>query len=184
MAQYDVDLRDYWLIIRKRKTYIILLVIIVGICSLGFAKFKEPVPLYEAIAAIKIDRSANIGSILTGAYWNQAENMDTHVYIIKSFPVLAIAGQLMGKIPKDLTLDDIRTNKTAPLCDSTTEGHRGGGTLRKVPILLISWLPQKMLTNQQRQMPMGLRAPIEITISRRKIKKHTRPRHSSRNSCV
>ena len=112
MAQYDVDLREYWRIIRKRKTYIILLVIIVGICSLGFSKFKEPVALYEAVAAIKIDRSANIGSILTGAYWNQAENMDTHAYIIKSFPVLAKAGQSMGKIPKDLSLDDIRTNKT------------------------------------------------------------------------
>ena len=112
MAQYDVDLRDYWRIIRKRKTYIIFLVIIVGICSLGFAKIKEPVPLYEAVAAIKIDRSANIGSILTGTYWNQAENMDTHAYIIKSFPVLAKAAQSMGQIPQDLSLDDIRSNKT------------------------------------------------------------------------
>ena len=111
MAQYDVDLREYWRIIRRRKAYIIFLVLIVGIFSFGFAKFKEPVPLYEAIAAIKIDRSANIGSILTGAYWNQAENMDTHAYIIKSFPVLAKAGQLMGKIPRDLSLDDIRSNK-------------------------------------------------------------------------
>jgi capsular exopolysaccharide synthesis family protein len=111
MAQYDVDLREYWRIIRKRKTYILVLVLLVGICSLGFAKFKEPIPLYEAVAAIKIDRSANIGSILTGTYWNQAENMDTHAYIIKSFPVLAKTGQLLGKIPKDLSLDDIRTDK-------------------------------------------------------------------------
>ncbi|MCK5417399.1 MAG: hypothetical protein KAI93_02810 [Desulfobacterales bacterium] len=111
MAQYDVDLREYWRIIRKRKTYIIFLVIIVGICSLGFAKFKAPVPLYEAVSAIKIDRSANIGSILTGTYWHQSENMDTHAYIIKSFPVLTKVGQLMGKIPQDLSLDDIRSNK-------------------------------------------------------------------------
>ena len=111
MAQYDVDLREYWRIIRKRMTYILFLVVIVGTCSYGFAKFKEPVPLYEAVAAIKIDRSANIGSILTGAYWNQAENMDTHAYIIKSFPVLAKAGQLVGRIPKDLSLDDIRSSK-------------------------------------------------------------------------
>jgi tyrosine-protein kinase Etk/Wzc len=111
MAQYDVDLREYWRIIRKRKTYILILVALVGICSYGFAKFKEPVPLYEAVSAIKIDRSTNIGSILTGAYWNQAENMDTHAYIIKSFPVLAKTGQLIGKIPEDLSLDDIRSNK-------------------------------------------------------------------------
>ena len=111
MAQYDVDLREYWQIIRKRKTYIIFLVIIVGICSYGFSKIKEPVPLYEAIAAIKIDRSANIGSILTGAYWHQAENMVTHAYIIKSFQVLAKTAQITGKIPKDVSLDDIRSNK-------------------------------------------------------------------------
>ncbi|MEJ2729615.1 MAG: polysaccharide biosynthesis tyrosine autokinase [Deltaproteobacteria bacterium] len=111
MAQYDVDLREYWQIIRKRKTYILLLVLIVAICSYGFAKFKEPVPLYEAVAAIKIDRSANIGSILTGAYWNQAENMVTHAYIIKSFPVLAKAAQITGKIPSDVSLDNIRSDK-------------------------------------------------------------------------
>jgi capsular exopolysaccharide synthesis family protein len=111
MAQYDVDLREYWQIIRKRKTYILLLVVIVAVCSYGFAKFKEPVPLYEAVAAIKIDRSANIGSILTGTYWNQAENMDTHAYILQSFPVLAKTGQITGKIPGDLSLDDIRSNK-------------------------------------------------------------------------
>jgi tyrosine-protein kinase Etk/Wzc len=111
MVQYDVDLREYWQIIRKRKTYILILVALVGICSYGFAKFKEPVPLYEAVSAIKIDRAANIGSILTGAYWLQSENMDTHAYIIKSFPVLAKTGQLTGKIPEDLPLDDIRSNK-------------------------------------------------------------------------
>lgn len=112
MAQYDVDLREYWRIIRKRKTYILFLVVLVGICSYGFAKFKEPVPLYEAVAAIKIDRSANIGSILTGTYWNQAENMDTHAYIIKSFPVLAKAAMVQGKIPKETSLEEIRSNKS------------------------------------------------------------------------
>ncbi len=111
MAQYDVDLREYWQIIRKRKTYILLMVLIVAICSYGFARFKEPVPLYEAVAAIKIDRSANIGSILTGAYWHQAENMVTHAYILKSFPVLATTAQITGKIPRDVSLDDIRSSK-------------------------------------------------------------------------
>jgi tyrosine-protein kinase Etk/Wzc len=111
MAQYDVDLREYWQIIRKRKAPILFLIVLVGICSYGFARFKEPVPLYEAVAAVKIDRSANIGSILTGAYWAQAENMETHAYIIQSFPVLAKSAQILGKIPKDISEDDIRSNK-------------------------------------------------------------------------
>lgn len=111
MAQYDVDLRDYWRIIRKRKASIIFMVLLVGVCSYGFAKFKEPVPLFEAISAIKIDISTNMASILTGEYWMQSENMDTHAYIIKSFPVLANTAKYLGLIPKGLQNDEIRENK-------------------------------------------------------------------------
>jgi uncharacterized protein involved in exopolysaccharide biosynthesis len=111
MAQYDVDLREYWQIIRKRKTPIIFLIIIVGVCSYGFAKFKEPKPLYEAVAAIKIDRSTNMASILTGSYWLQSENMETHAYIIRSFSVLAKTAKISGKLPKDIPVDEIRSNK-------------------------------------------------------------------------
>jgi tyrosine-protein kinase Etk/Wzc len=111
MPQYDVDLRDYWRIIRKRKAAIIFMVLVVSICSYGFAKFKEPSPLYEATAAIKIDRSTNIASVLTGGYWRRSENMVTHAYIIKSFPVLAGAAKSMNWIPIDLSEKEIRNSK-------------------------------------------------------------------------
>jgi capsular exopolysaccharide synthesis family protein len=111
MAQYDVDLREYWQVIRRRKTYIIFLVIIVGICSYGFARIKEPSPLYEAVAAIKIDRSTNMASILTGSHWMQSENIQTHAYIIQSFPVLERAAKLLGKIPEDVLPDKIRSDR-------------------------------------------------------------------------
>jgi tyrosine-protein kinase Etk/Wzc len=110
MAQYDVDLREYWQIIRRRKTYIIFLVVIVGICSYGFAMIKEPRPLYEAVAAIKIDRSHNMASILTGSYWMRTDNIETHAYIVKSFPVLERAAKLLGKIPEDVPSDKIRSD--------------------------------------------------------------------------
>jgi len=111
MAQYDVDLREYWRIIRKRKASIIFMVLLVGFCSYGFAKFKEPVPLYEATAAIKIDISTNIASVLTGTYWQQSENMDTHAYIIKSFPVLVSAAKSLGWIAPDIPDEVVRDNK-------------------------------------------------------------------------
>ena len=111
MAQYDVDLREYWRILRKRKTSILILVALVGICSYGFAKFKEPEPLYEAVAAIKIDRSTNMASLLSGSYWLQSENMQTHAYIVKSFPVLAHAAMLLELLPGDISFDEIRSNE-------------------------------------------------------------------------
>ncbi len=96
MAQYDVDLRDYWRIVRKRKAQILFTVLLVGLCSYGFAKFREPAPLYEAGSAIKIDRFSNLASILTGGLWRQSENMETHAYIITSHPVLKTAAEMLG----------------------------------------------------------------------------------------
>jgi capsular exopolysaccharide synthesis family protein len=99
MAQYDVDLRDYWRIIRKRKAVIVSMILLVGLCSYGFAKLKEPTPLFESTSAVKIDRYSSIASILTGAHWRQSENMETHAYIIASHPVLLHAGELLGWVP-------------------------------------------------------------------------------------
>lgn len=101
MAQYDVDLRDYWRIVRKRKATIVSMILLVGLCSYGFAKLREPVPLYDAVAAIKIDRFSNLPSILSGAHWRQSENMETHAYIITSHPVLQLAAEMLGWAPAD-----------------------------------------------------------------------------------
>ena len=111
MAQYDVDLRDYWRIIKKRKASIIFMVLLVGICSYGFAKFKEPTPLFEATSAIKVDRFSNLASILTGGYWRQSENMFTHAYIITSFPVLCETARSLGWLPKNISNDAVQKSQ-------------------------------------------------------------------------
>lgn len=111
MAQYDVDLRDYWRILKKRKTIITLMVVLVGICSYGFAKIKEPIPLYSTTAAIKIERATNMATILTGGFWAQGENLVTHAYIITSYPVLVDTAKVLGLLKTDLTLDEIRKSK-------------------------------------------------------------------------
>jgi len=111
MAQYDVDLRDYWRIIKKRKVSIIFMVLLVGICSYGFAKFKEPTPLFEATSAIKVDRFSNLASILTGGYWRQSENMVTHAYIITSFPVLCETARNLGWLPKNLSDEAVQKSQ-------------------------------------------------------------------------
>ncbi len=111
MAQYDVDLRDYWRIIKKRKASIIFMVLLVGICSYGFAKLREPRPLFEASSAVKIDRFSNLASILTGGYWQQSENMVTHAYIIGSFPVLVHTAKTLGWLPENASEDAIQNSK-------------------------------------------------------------------------
>ena len=115
MGQYDVDLRDYWRIMRKRKASIVAMVVLVGLCSYGFAKLREPVSLYEAESAIKIDRFSNLASILTGAFWRQSENMETHAYIITSHPVLMSAAAQLGWIPASSTAPDGASRAEGPI---------------------------------------------------------------------
>lgn len=113
MAQYDVDLRDYWRIIKKRKSIIILMLILVGACSYGFAKLKEPIPLYQAGSAIKIEQSTNLASLMTGGFWYPTENMATHAYIITSFPVQALTVKQLGWVSADMSIEDFRLNRAA-----------------------------------------------------------------------
>lgn len=112
MAQYDVDLRDYWRIIRKRKTIIVLMTFLTGVCSYGFAKLNEPVPLYEASAAIKIERTKTMADFFMGGFWEESENLITHAYIITSFPVLSKTAKELDWIPKNISAEKIRNSKS------------------------------------------------------------------------
>lgn len=111
MAKYDVDLRDYWRIIRKRKVVIILMVVLVGLCSYSFAKLSEPVPLYEANSAIKIERMTTMADFFMGGFWQETEDLDTHAYIITSFLMLSQTAKELDWIPKNISAEEIRNSK-------------------------------------------------------------------------
>lgn len=108
MAQYDVDLRDYWRILKKRKVMVLLMIVLVSGFSYFFAKMREPPPIYQAHAAVKIERRTSMADFFTGGFWFQSDSIGTQAFIIRSFPVLARAAQSLGWIPADLTPDEIR----------------------------------------------------------------------------
>jgi len=111
MAQYDVDLRDYWRILKKRKLVVILMVGLVGISSYGFAKLKEPLPVYTASASVKIERSDKLAGFM-GFFWDETENVVTQAFIITSFPVLVETAKLTGMLPTDTSDEEIRSTKS------------------------------------------------------------------------
>jgi len=55
MAKYDISIRDYWRIIRKRLTIVIVAVILCTVSSYLFALFASPEPSYQATSAVKPD---------------------------------------------------------------------------------------------------------------------------------
>lgn len=113
MAQYDVDLREYWRIIKKRKAIVVVMTCLVGAAAWFFSGLNKPVPLYEAESAVKIEQRATLADFFSGDFWYPADTLSTQAFIIKSFPVLEQTAKYLGLIPRNLTEDQIRTSKSA-----------------------------------------------------------------------
>jgi len=112
MAQYDLDLRDYWLVVKKRKFIIIFTILAMGLFSLAFAILNKPVPLYKASASVKIEKTSSVAGLYIQAMsWSQADDMETQAATIKSYYIMEAAAKSLGLIPSNLPSEKVRANK-------------------------------------------------------------------------
>ncbi|HEY7542920.1 MAG TPA: polysaccharide biosynthesis tyrosine autokinase [Methylomirabilota bacterium] len=95
MAQYEMNLRDYWLIVRRRRMIIIASTILMAVLSFGFARQK--VPIYQATAAVKFEQSTQLSGLLVEVLsYSTADSIETQVTIIKSYPILEDVAKRLG----------------------------------------------------------------------------------------
>jgi uncharacterized protein involved in exopolysaccharide biosynthesis/Mrp family chromosome partitioning ATPase len=110
MAQYEMNLRDYWLIIRRRRTIIIVCTLLVGVFSVGFARQK--VPMYTSTAAVKFEQSTTLSGLLVEVLAvNSADNIETQVSLIKSYPVLEEVARRLRKLPQTTSGEAMRESR-------------------------------------------------------------------------
>ena len=62
MAQYEMNLRDYWLIIRRRRLIIFGTTILTMAASFWLA--QQRTPQYQATAAVKFEQSTSVSGLL------------------------------------------------------------------------------------------------------------------------
>ena len=95
MAQYEMNLRDYWLIVRRRRMIIIACTVLVALLSFGLAQRK--VPFYQATAAVKFEQSTQLSGLLVEVLsYSSADSIETQVTIIKSYPILEDVAKRLG----------------------------------------------------------------------------------------
>ncbi|MFB0522039.1 MAG: GumC family protein [Desulfatiglandales bacterium] len=127
MAQYDINLREYWRIIRKRKAFVILVTAILTIFSAGLAIIRAPSPVYEATSTIKFEKSVSpLGLYAKVFSWGPGSDIETQMAVIKSYPVfqkVALAMGLTGKAEdSDTRLGQVITNLQSQV-KVTQEGY-------------------------------------------------------------
>jgi polysaccharide biosynthesis transport protein len=111
MAQYEMNLRDYWLIIRRRRVWIIATTVVTMLISLWLARQK--VPVYQATATVKFEQSTNLSGLLVEVLsYSSSDNIETQATLIKSYPVLEEVARRMGRLPQAAGDSAVRESKT------------------------------------------------------------------------
>jgi succinoglycan biosynthesis transport protein ExoP len=99
MAQYDINLREYWRVVRKRKPIVILTVILLAAFSLALAKLRAPTPLYESTCSVKFEKAVSPVGIYTRIIsWGPGDIIQTQMAVIKSYPVFTKVAKALGRI--------------------------------------------------------------------------------------
>jgi polysaccharide biosynthesis transport protein len=111
MAQYEMNLRDYWLIIRRRRVWIIATTVVTMLISLWLA--RQRVPVYQATATVKFEQSTNLSGLLVEVLsYSSSDNIETQATLIKSYPVLEEVARRMGRLPQVAGDSAVRESKT------------------------------------------------------------------------
>jgi len=110
MAQYDLNLRDYLRILRRRKGIVILVPLLFGAFSFGFTLVQAPTPRYRATAVVRIEQALPLASLLLQELvtLSPVGNLETHAALVKGFPVMSLAAKKLALIPADATPEKIR----------------------------------------------------------------------------
>lgn len=99
MAQYEVTLRDYWRIMRRRKGIVIFTVVLLGFFSFLIAHLWKPEPIYKAVSKVQINSPESLASLnaqYMGFGGGGTDQLETQRSIITSFPVIQRTAEHLG----------------------------------------------------------------------------------------
>ncbi|MGD8985504.1 MAG: hypothetical protein PVI53_15875, partial [Desulfobacteraceae bacterium] len=100
MSQYDINLREYWRVLKKRKFIVIFIAIVLGIFSTSLAIVKAPTPLYTTFCSIEFESEPHIkGVYSTTISWSDSDDVDTQISIIKGYTVFQKVAAKLRLIP-------------------------------------------------------------------------------------
>jgi capsular exopolysaccharide synthesis family protein len=111
MAQYDLNLRDYWRTVRKRKFIVLFTAASMGFFSLVWALVGQPPPIYKTSVSIKIEKTGSLTGLYSQTFpWSSTNYLETQASVIKSYIILESVAKKLNLIPANLTSEQIRTN--------------------------------------------------------------------------
>jgi polysaccharide biosynthesis transport protein len=110
MAQYELNVIDYWLIIKKRKYLILLAAVLVVSFTFLFTEMFKPTPLYEASARVKFDRTSTVAQqLIETMSFSNANDLNSQTEFIRGFPVMERVAVELGRVQANVAQDEKRS---------------------------------------------------------------------------
>jgi polysaccharide biosynthesis transport protein len=101
LAQYDINLREYWRILKKRKITVLFVAIVLAVFSTAFAVFNAPTPIYTAECSIKFEKETTVEGLYAKTItWSGGDDIETQISVMKGFTIFEKVAQRLGLIPK------------------------------------------------------------------------------------
>ena len=110
MAQYELNVIDYWLIVKKRKYLILLAAGLVVLFTFLFSEMFKPSPVYEAAARVKFDRTSTVAQqLIETMSFSNANDLNSQTEFIRGFPVMERVAMELGRVPANATQEEKRS---------------------------------------------------------------------------
>lgn len=97
MPQYDVTLRDYWRILRKRKTIVVFATAILCVTSYVTALLSTPTLRFESSTKVQFERDQSPQEAYISAIGG-GDALETEQAVITSYPVMTRVAHRLGRI--------------------------------------------------------------------------------------
>ncbi|MDQ1331008.1 MAG: Polysaccharide biosynthesis tyrosine autokinase, partial [Thermodesulfobacteriota bacterium] len=108
---YDLNLREYWRTIRRRKVIIIFTIFMMTLFSFIFSVLGRPTPIYKTSASVKVEKSDSMtGLFIQTVSYSTTNYMETQTSMIKSYFIMELVAKKMGLIPSGISSDEVRRN--------------------------------------------------------------------------
>lgn len=106
MPQYELNIRDYWQIIQKRRWVFITVFLMIFIFSIIYTNIQKPI--YRATATVQWVERRTMGSLLTElVVETTGDPLATQARIITSLPILENVVVELGLVKEDATQTEI-----------------------------------------------------------------------------
>jgi uncharacterized protein involved in exopolysaccharide biosynthesis len=107
LAQYDINLREYWRILNKRKFIVIVTAVVLGFFSTAFAILRAPTPAYTSACSIKFEKETTVEGLFAKTIsWSGGDDIETQLSVIKSYSVFEKVAEKLGLIPRGAKKED------------------------------------------------------------------------------